>query len=77
MDSGYEALAIAILNRAVADYRLIAEELTEYMTASKLQYIERQLWELEQFFISDYGNILSRGMGKEIVRRLRQERKDL
>lgn len=75
MEKGYRLLAIAILNRAVSDYRLIQQQSTEYMSAFELRHTEYQLQELEQFFLSDYGMLLSHGLGKEIVQRLKQERK--
>ena len=77
MTDGYELLAIAILNRAVEDYRIIRKTLNkyrQYKTESEIQYLEHQLYELEEFFLSDYGQLLSHGLGFDIVDRLWTER---
>ena len=73
--TGYELLAIAILNQAVKDYRVYRKQLeSEYMTEIELTYVENAIIELEEFFLSEYGQLLSKGLGVDIVARLRTER---
>ena len=74
MTEGYELLAVAILNRAVEDYRAIKRQYQRYMSDTERQYVERQLYDLEQFFLSEYGMLLSHGLGSQIVERLQNER---
>lgn len=76
-DYGYELLAIAILNRAVEDYRILRRQLSKgYLSESEILYNEHQLWELEEFFLSEYGNLMAHGLGADIVQRLQTEQED-
>jgi hypothetical protein len=83
---GYEALAIAIIEQAAVDYRLArrtlakpapgpdadAATVNEYEARQRMAH--RMMHEVEQFFRSEWQAQLTRSNGREILRRLQQER---
>lgn len=69
---GYEKLAIAIVHTAVADYRALRRRLV-YANAYDRPLIEGRLCEIQNFFNSDYGDILCFGRAEFIWRCLLKE----
>lgn len=66
---GYLALAAAIIHKAVQDYNRAAK------SNNKNKYIVMK--QLEEFFLSDWGQTLSLGQGVEIVRLCRIGAKEI
>lgn len=71
-EEGYERLAIAIVQTAVRDYRLYRRRLA-HANAYDRPVIVGRLKELENFFLSEYGDILCFGKGAYILELLNQE----
>lgn len=71
-EDGYERLAIAIVQTAVRDYRLYRRRLAHANSYDR-PVIEGRLKELENFFLSEYGDILCFGKGAYILELLQQE----
>lgn len=67
----YEALAAAILQQAVVDYKKIASKKTKNKNDEKAKASE--LKTIERFFLSGYGQSLSYHHGEYIVERCRKE----
>ena len=70
-NEGYEALAAAILQQAVIDYKKIAKR--KIKNASDKKAKESELKTIERFFLSGYGQSLSYHHGEYIVERCRKE----
>lgn len=71
-EDGYERLAIAIVQTAVRDYRLYRRRLA-HANACDRPVIEGRLKELENFFLSEYGDVLCFGKGAFILEMLKVE----
>lgn len=71
-EDGYERLAIAIVQTAVRDYRLYRRRLA-HANAYDRPVIEGRIKELENFFLSEYGDVLCFGKGAYILELLNQE----
>lgn len=65
IDEGYENLRAAILGQAAKDWR----------TAMSKGYLSKAA-RIEKFFLSDYGQLLSEGSGRYIIKRLKEEFED-
>lgn len=68
VQEGYELLAERVIKRAVWDYR---KEWRKYRKGNESAM--QEILKIEDFFTSDYGNLLAMGIAKEIIRRLRKE----
>lgn len=76
MISEYEAyilLSAGILEQAIADYKDVLQGRKVINQNGK---IEATIPELEKFFLSQYGQTLSRGNGERIIARCRREAKE-
>lgn len=71
-EDGYERLAIAIVQTAVRDYRLYRRRLA-HANSDDRPVIEGRLKEIENFFLSEYGDILCFGKGAFILEMLKVE----
>ena len=71
-EDGYERLAIAIVQTAVRDYRLYRRRLA-HADAYDRPVIVGRLKEIENFFLSEYGDILCFGKGVFILDMLKVE----
>lgn len=67
----YELLADAIIGQAISDYRSARRALARYPND---RTPERTIYEVEQFFCSDYGEMLTSVKGSVIVEMLRNEK---
>lgn len=67
--TGYELLAIAIVNQAAADYR------KELKISNRHNCKTQEAINIERFFNSDYGDLLCFGMADLILEKLRKEQK--
>lgn len=56
-DEGIEALAMAVAYQAALDYQ------EEFHKSKELGYATRELLDLEEFFASDYGNLITLNQG--------------
>lgn len=65
MEEGYKNLRDAILSQAAKDWR----------TAMSKGYLSKAA-RIEKFFLSDYGQLLSEGSGRYIIKRLKEEFED-
>lgn len=65
--SGWERLAVAIVELAARDYRKAIKQ------AQKKGRHPVGVRSIERFFLSDYGHLLTFGRGEEIWRRLKKE----
>lgn len=68
---GYEDLAIAIVVVATEDYRAAYRRYKRGDERAK-----REIYDIEQFFNSEYGNLLCTGKAKYILRRLQKEQEE-
>lgn len=69
----WNLLALAIILKAVEDYRSLAAEDTYYMREAELWIHNRKLKEIEMFFTSEYGDLLCYGKGAHILEKLQNE----
>ena len=67
MGEYYETLAIAIVRAAVADYR------KELKRSKKEGYKTGEAKAIERFFLSEYGDLLTFGKGKVIMKQIQKE----
>jgi hypothetical protein len=64
---GYQMLAIEVVRGVAEDYR------EELIRCKQYQVKTPYCCELEKFFLSDYGQVLSMGTGKYIMEKIRKE----
>ena len=68
---GYQILATEIMKMAAEDYR-------NALIASKKEKVKtREAYLLERFFRSEYGQLLSMGLGQYIIERIQKEVEEL
>ena len=69
----YVALAIAICERAMNDYRLLlrcSDDIDGWWAPDMEEYEKRSI---EDFFLSQFGDLISFGHGEEIMKKLWRE----
>lgn len=72
---GYEKLAIGVVEQAVNDYRLLKKCLVEdTLNDSERNFLESEVKSIEQFFESEYGDVLCFGKAEWILDNLKRER---
>lgn len=64
---GYEALAIAITTRAAEDYR---KAFKQFIKRGEKPY---EMYSIERFFLSNYGDAICFGYGNVILEKLQKE----
>lgn len=65
--NGYQVLAIEIIKLAAQDYK------KELIKSKKENLKTRECFRLERFFRSEYGQLLSMGMGEYIMQKIQEE----
>lgn len=70
---GYDRLAIGIVSLAANDYRAVLRGLAAERSVYERRMLLGQKKELERFFLSDYGDFLCYGRGREIMEQLQKE----
>lgn len=78
-DSPWLDLANAIVQQAAVDYRRLMErKIKHYLKMSDFErcVLDARIKEIEVFFTSDYGDLLSRGLAPLILGRLQAEFSD-
>lgn len=74
METGWLDLSNAIIRRAIFDYKNAVKKLNnDVLSFAKRRNLERRKKEIECFFLSDYGQIITFDHGEEILERLKQE----
>lgn len=72
--NAYKALANAIVLEVVKDYRSAVETINDpHASDRRFASAKRKIAECEKWFLSDYGQMLSRNMGEVIIEGLRKE----
>ncbi len=67
----YDAFSVAVIKRAVLDYKTAAKRYNKAETENKALY-RKKMNDIERFFKSDLGQILCFGYGERIVNELKK-----